>query len=80
MEVALRINAQIGKYTPNVQLLEMQSLIAIEKMCEQYIEKYLEHVDYDIVMQLLIFRDEVSDRLRRLKRLEKLKNYYKIYK
>lgn len=80
MNIPLSFNSRIMKYTPSVSHLEIQSLMAMEKMCEQYIERYSEHVDYNIIMRLLIFRDEVLERLTRLRRQEKIKNYYKIYK
>jgi hypothetical protein len=80
MNVPLSVNSRMMKYKTNVSHLEIQSLIAMEKMCEQYIERYSDHVDYNIIMQLLIFRDDVLERLTRLRRQEKLKNYYKIYK
>lgn len=82
MEVSLRFNTHllVKPIHTNVQHLEIQGLIAIEKMCEQYLERYSEHVDYKIIMNLLIFRDDVLQRLTRLRRQEKIKNFYKVYK
>jgi len=79
MEVSLYFDSRMLKRSGNDHL-EIKSLMSIEKMCEQYIDRYSDHMDYTILMQLLIFRDEVSNRLRRLRREEKLKNHYKIYK
>ena len=80
MNVPLSFNSRTMKYKTNVAHMEIQGLMAMEKMCEQYIERYSDHVDYNIIMRLLIFRDDVLERLIRLRRQEKLKNHYKIYK
>lgn len=80
MNVPLSFNSRVMKYKTNIAHVEIRSLMAMEKMCEHYIERYSDHVDYNIIMRLLIFRDDVLERLTRLRRQEKLKNHYKLYK